>query len=127
MTGAPDSFDLDAAWMRRAQSDLRGFMDALAVRMESALPGRVDVERKRDGLLSKTTHVRAIAIDGDGARYTLVFDKGRLQARRAKIVRGVVIGTAELPIEQWLTEVRGGVEGLAGSLGGASDIIKDFL
>ena len=37
MSGEPESFDLDAAWFRRAQGDLGAFMEALAARLEGAL------------------------------------------------------------------------------------------
>ncbi len=127
MSTTPESFDLDAAWVRRAQGDLKGFMGALATRFESALPGRVTVDRRRDGLLSRSSHVRAISIDGDGARFDLVFDRGKLRATRSKLVRGVVIGNTELTVEQWLSEIRLQVETLSGSLSGARDVLKDFL
>ena len=92
-----DPFDLDAAGVRRAQSDLRAFMEALAVRLDGALPERVTVERRRDGLLSSTRHVHEITFRGDGAQYRAVFDKGQLTATKCKTVRGVVISNTELP------------------------------
>jgi hypothetical protein len=87
----------------------------------------VTVDRRRDGLLSRSSHVRAISIDGDGARFDLVFDRGKLRATRSKLVRGVVIGNTELTVEQWLSEIRLQVETLSGSLSGARDVLKDFL
>lgn len=122
-----DPFDLDAAGVRRALTDLRAFMEALAVRLQGALPDRVTVERRRDGLLSRTSHVHQIALKGDGAEYRLLFDKGTLTATRAKAVRGVVISTSEEPVPQWLGEVRAEVATLAGAMGSASDVLHDFL
>src|SRR5579875_3047241 len=122
-----DDFDLDAAWIRRAQGDLRSFMEAFGARMQGALADRTTVERKRDGLLSKTTHVREVSFRGETGLYKLVFDKGQLRATRAKLVRGVVISTAELQLPEWLAEVRREVQALAGSLGGASDTLAGFL
>lgn len=122
-----DPFDLDAAGLRRAQTDLRAFSDALAVRLEGALPDRVNVERRRDGLLARSSHVHEIIVRGDQGEYRLHFDKGRLTASRAKTVRGVVISTTELPLDRWLVEVRGEVATLAGAMTSASDALHDFL
>ena len=127
MNAEIDPFDLDAAGIRRALTDLRAFMEALAVRLQGALPDRVTVERRRDGLLSATRHVHEIALRGEGGEYRLRFDKGTLSATRAKTVRGVVIGTSEQPVPQWLGEVRAEVASLAGAMGSASDGLHDFL
>lgn len=127
MSAEPDAFDLDAAGIRRAQGDLRAFMEALAVRLQTALPGRVSVERRRDGLLSRTSHVHEIGVRTDGANYRLVFDHGQLTTTKAKLVRGVAISTTSPPFPQWLAEVRAEVQALAGSLGSASDTLSEFL
>ena len=50
-----DEFDLNAAVLRHSERDMRAFMAALAVRLETALPGRVTIERKRDGLSEVTS------------------------------------------------------------------------
>ena len=122
-----DPFDLDAAGVRRALTDLRAFMEALAARLQGALPDRVTVERRRDGLLSSTRHVHEIVLRAEGGEYRLRFDKGTLTATRAKAVRGVVISTTEQPVPQWLNEVRAEVAALAGAMGSASDVLHDFL
>ncbi len=122
-----DPFDLDAAGVRRAQTDLKAFMEALAARLEGALPDRVAVERRRDGLLATTRHVHEIIFRGEEAEHRLRFDKGRLSATRAKTVRGVVISTLEQPVPEWLADVRAEVAALAGSMGGASDTLQTFL
>ena len=122
-----DPFDLDAAGIRRAMTDLRAFMEALAVRLHGALPDRVSVDRRRDGLLSRTSHVHDITLRGDGGEYRLRFDKGTLTATKAKTVRGVVISTSEEPVPQWIAEVRAEVAAVAGAMGSASDVLHDFL
>ena len=122
-----DPFDLDAAGLRRAMTDLRAFTEALAARLQGALPDRVGVERRRDGLLATTRHVHQITVRGEGAEYRLLSDKGRLTATKAKTVRGVVISTTELPAPQWLAEVRAEVSARAGAMGEASDVLHDFL
>ena len=127
MRGELEPFDHDAAGVRRAQTDLKAFMEALAARLEGALPERVSGERRRDGLLSATRHVHEISFRGEGAEHRLRFDKGRLTATRAKTVRGVVISTVEQGVPEWLGEVRAEVAALAGSMGSASDTLQGFL
>jgi len=127
MSAQPDEFDLEAAVLRRSQVDLRAFMEALAVRLEGALPQQVSVERRRDGLLSKTSHVANIEMRTEKAIYTLRLLKGVLTAMRAKVVRGVVISTSSVTAAVWLGEVRAEVSSLAQQSGDAADILHDFL
>ena len=127
MSPGPDEFDLNAAWLRRAQTDLRAFMEAFAVRLEGAVPGRVKVERRRDGLLSKTSHVTRVILETDKAIYEIAMDKGMVSAVRAKLVRGVRISSTTLPIPEWLTEVRAEIQVLAEQQGLAGDGLHDFL
>lgn len=127
MSAAPDDFDMNAAWLRRSETDLRAFMEAFAVRLEGALPRRVTVERKRDGLLSKTSHVVGVKIQGERAIYQISFHKGEISASRAKLVRGVVISTATVPVPHWLGEVSAEVQALADQAGAAGDVLHDFL
>jgi hypothetical protein len=62
VSGEPGDFDMSAAWIRRSQGDLKAFMEGLAARLDGAVPGRVSVERKRDGLFAKTSHIVRVAI-----------------------------------------------------------------
>ncbi len=123
----PDQFDLDAAVLRRSEGDLKAFVEALAVRLEGAAPGRVTIDRRKDGLLSKTAHVTRIAFKGDRAVYELESQHGRLAAKKAKLVRGVVISSSPISAEEWLAEVRAEVKALAEQAGAASDTLHDFL
>ncbi|HEX3916431.1 MAG TPA: hypothetical protein VHW60_03765, partial [Caulobacteraceae bacterium] len=127
VSAAPDQFDLDGAVLRRADGELRAFMQALAVRLEGALPGRVTVERRRDGLFARTSHVASISVRGDKALYELGFDKGNLTATRAKFVRGVSISSSTIPAREWLGEVGDELNALAEEAGSASDALHGFL
>jgi hypothetical protein len=127
MSQGPDEFDLDAAVLRRSQVDIRAFMEALAVRLEGALPGRVTVERRRDGLLSKTSHVAKITVVGEKATYVISNDKAGLSASRAKTVRGVTISSSIVPVPEWLNLLRAEVRTLAEEHGEASDVLHGFL
>ena len=50
---APTDIDIDlvTASLRADASDLRAFVEALAVKLEEAVPGAVSVDRRREGML----------------------------------------------------------------------------
>jgi|EndMetStandDraft_6_1072998.scaffolds.fasta_scaffold49501_2 hypothetical protein len=127
MNSSLDAFDLNAAVLRHSERDMRAFMAALAVRLETALPGRVSVERKRDGFFSSTSHVAEIRVEHPDAVFTLSFGKPGLTASRAKVVRGVTIGTSTLPVPQWLAELNKSVADLADRSAIAGDVLHGFL
>jgi len=127
MTSSLDAFDLNAAVLRHSERDMRAFMAALAARLETALPGRVTVERRRDGLFSGTRHVSQIRVDHPDAVFTLTFDKTGLNAKRARLVHGVAISTAALAVPQWLSELNTHVAALADSSAAAGDVLHGFL
>ena len=120
-------FDLAAAWSRRAGGDMKAFMAALAARLEPALPGRIGIERRRDGLFSAASHVSGIAVRFDDAVLTLALDHGSLRATRAKMVRGVTIKSEEVPVPAWLDDVVGRTRALGTGAGEAHAVLHDFL
>jgi hypothetical protein len=121
------SFDLNAALLRRSERDMRAFLSALSARLEGALPGRVETERRRDGLFSRTSHVTKITIRLEEAIFTITFGRSGLSATRAKVVRAVVISTTPLPVPQWLKELQIAVAELAEYAGSAGDVLHGFL
>jgi hypothetical protein len=97
------NFDLVAASLRSDASDSRGLAEALAVRLESALPGQTRVKRRSKRFLSGDKVVRLIEVDAGENRYTLaVDDHGSLDAQRSAAVRGIVLKNDPLPVEEWL-------------------------
>jgi hypothetical protein len=126
MTG-PAEFDLNAAWLRRANGDMKAFMQALAVRLEDALPDRVEVERKRDGFFSRESHAVRIAVAFDSSLYTLILDHGRLHARFAKIVHGVSLSSGEITVPEWFAALNREVSIVGQEAGDAHSVIHDFL
>lgn len=127
MTGGLDPFDLDAAILRKSEADLRTFMSALATRLDTALPNRVKIDRKRDGLFKASSHVVKIEIATDNAAYSLSLERSGIKATRAKIVRGVSISSSALSMTEWMNDVRAAVTRLSGDAGDASDVIGTFL
>lgn len=122
-----DPFDLDAAILRKNEGDMRSFLTALAARLEQALPSRITIERKRDGLFSSSTHVVRIELAMDNAAYAISLDRAGVKTTRAKVVRGVTISNAPMLAKAWMDEVRASVASLSGASDEASDVIGGFL
>lgn len=127
MTSEPTDFDLGAAWLRQASGDMRAFLAGLAVRLEGALPGRVDVERKRDGLFSRDSHVEKITVTLDNNLYSLQASHGHPTAHRSKLVRGIAIKSEQLPVPDWLAALTGDIRLLGEHAGDAQTVLHDFL
>jgi hypothetical protein len=120
-------FDLSAAWLRKAQGDLRAFMAAFAARLEPALPGRVTVERKRDGLFSSQSHVAKVSIAAGSNVYVLAFSGAALAAQRMKAVRGVTLKTEAMEMAAWLAALNTDLQAVAEDAGAAHGVLHEFL
>ena len=98
----PD-FDLVAASLRADTTDLAAFVEALAVKLEGALPESVKVDRSGGGLLSRgAKRVRRISIGMDDARYDLERAGDSIQTSRCSEVRGIVIKSERLGLDEWI-------------------------
>ena len=96
-------FDLVAASLRADAADTRALTEALAARLEGALPQETRVERRSKGLLSRTKVVRRIEVDLGEERYSLAADSdGRVEAVRSKEVRGIVLKNERLGLDEWI-------------------------
>jgi hypothetical protein len=104
---APD-LDLLAASLRADASDTAAFLEALAARLEGALPGQVEVQRK-GGLFGGGKRVRQIAVRLGDRHYEIEGDHGALVARRRSVVRGIALKSEELGVDAW-------IEGLSADL-----------
>jgi hypothetical protein len=100
MTGS-DDLDLLAASLRADAGDVDAFVEALAVKLEAALPGQVEVER-RGGLLGGRKRVRRIEVTLGDQRYELEAEHGRVTCRRRSVVRGIALKTQELDLDAWI-------------------------
>jgi hypothetical protein len=98
-------FELLASSLRADSADLKAFMEALATKLEGALPAQCAVERKGGGFFSKEKRVHKIFVDLGETRYSLVSEGGRVQASRGRSVRGIVLKTEQLPLEEWIDDL----------------------
>jgi hypothetical protein len=96
------AFELLAASLRASSSDLESFVKVLAGKLEQALPGRAVVERRPARFLSKQLRVERIECQLGDRRYLLTARRGAVETRCATVVRGIVLKTAELPLDQWI-------------------------
>ena len=95
------SFDLLAASIRADAADLGTFLEVLAIKLESALPGRVAV-RRRSGLLARRRPVESLAVSLGGRSYQLHRQGEAIAARVAHHARGVTLRTEEWPVDAWI-------------------------
>ena len=113
MSGELDSplqVEMLAASLRADSPDLKAFLEALAAKLEGALPDQTQVTR-HSSLFSREHPVKEIAVVLGDNQYRLARErKGPLITSRAKVVRGIVLKTEQIPLEQWIEEL---AEGLA--------------
>jgi hypothetical protein len=96
-------FDLVAASLRSDAGDMHGFVEALAVRLEHALPAQTQVKRRSKRFLSGDKVVRLIEVAAGESRYALELDdRGGVEARRSAAVRGIVLKNEPLPLDEWI-------------------------
>jgi len=93
--------ELVAASLRASSRDVKTFVEVLAVKLDEALPDRVQVERRATRFLGKDKRVERIQCQLGDVRYSLSTRDG-IDARRAKAVRGVVLKSEELSLDDWL-------------------------
>jgi hypothetical protein len=103
----PDDVDALAAALRADSADLDVYARVLTTSLSEALPeGMVTIERDRslsDRMAGRPGTVRSLRVDTGEATLELGRGRGGVPvARVARAVRGVVISSKEVPIEQWV-------------------------
>src|SRR3954462_10727798 len=94
---APD-LDLLAASLRADATDTAAFLEALAARLEGALPGQVEVQRK--GGLFGGRRARRIGVRLGDTHYEIEGAGGGPPAPlRRTVARGIALKSEELPVD----------------------------
>jgi hypothetical protein len=105
MDGPPNAdsldFDLLAASLRADGSDLEAFVESLASKLNDVLPGRVRVQRRRDGMLGPK-RVARIVVDAGGERLELARTGDEVQTFRALVSGGITLKNEPLATDAWL-------------------------
>lgn len=101
-----EDFDLIAAGIRSDGSDLRISIEALAAKLEGALPGQVRVTRSGGGLFGRGRRsVQAIAVSVGDCRYELTVSESGPEGVRTREVGGIAIKHESLPAGEWVTSL----------------------
>lgn len=96
----PENFDIDAAWLRRFQSDVQSNLRAFALTLSEAMPDLVSIEERR-GLFDRKGTIVGVSVALGDHQYRLRCDKGRLEAQIAMIVRGITLNTKIVEPGEW--------------------------
>jgi hypothetical protein len=97
-------FDMQAAWLRRFNTDAEGNLKAFALRLKEALPELVTIHESR-GLFSRSARTRGVTVELGENRYGLEIDGGRLKAKIAMVVHGVVLNTKNIDPSDWFVRL----------------------
>ena len=95
--------ELVTASLRADASDLGAFVEALAVKLEEALPNGVRVDRR--GGLFGAKKVRQITVDAGDTRLRLDRDGAKVTTSRARLSGGIVLKTEQVDTDAWLQEL----------------------
>jgi hypothetical protein len=99
---ATDGIEVLAASLRTSSKDLGTFVRVLAEKLEVALPAQVRVDRRRVRMLSGEREVKGVECDLGERRYSLSVDHGQVESLRATVVRGVVLKSERLRLDDWI-------------------------
>jgi hypothetical protein len=97
---AADDFELLAAELRTDLDDLETFVEALARKLEAALPGTTVSRRRR--WLSHDGPVERICVELGEEQLVLEHRGGTATAQRARRVRGIVLKSEPLGLDEWV-------------------------
>ncbi len=125
--GQPLEMELLAASLRADSTDLKAFMEALATKLQGSLPNQTIVQRQ-SGLFAKEHPVKEIAVTLGDYQYRIKRERqGPLLAERVKVVRGIVLKSEQIPLEQWIDELAGSLAQEAANSFQARAALEQFL
>lgn len=119
--------ELYAASLRADYTDVNAFLEALAVKFEGALPGHTKVTRQT-GLFSREHPIKEIAVSLGEFQYRIGKERqGPLLAQRSHLVRGIVLSSEQIAVEQWIEELAVALADLAARNQQAHMALSRFL
>lgn len=103
----PLQVDMLAASLRADATDLKAFMEALANKLEGALPSSTVVTRQNK-LFAREHPVKEVVVMLGDYQYRIFYEPPKpLLTLRAKTVRGIVLKTEQLRMDQWIDALAG--------------------
>ncbi len=118
--------DVIAAGLRMDCQESGDLLEFLAKKLEQSLPQNTTVTRG-GWFLSKEHPVQEITVRFDNYHYQIVRRHNSLTAKVMKLVRGVVLKTTEIPVEQWTEEVAQQLAQLAGYSAQTRSALNKFV
>jgi hypothetical protein len=97
-----EHLDLLAAALRADSSNIRSLVEALAAKLEAALPDKTIVKRRTVRLFSSAKRVQSITVSLGQDTYTLSMVDESAKPARSKTVGGIAIRSEDLPLDVWL-------------------------
>lgn len=123
----PMRTELFAASLRADKADLKTFLEALAVKMEGSLPDYTRVTRQ-GSIFSRERTVKEVMVSLGDYQYRIDRERqGPLVAVRAHVVRGIVLKTEQIPVDQWIEELSEALAQLAGRSAQSRAALERFL
>lgn len=123
----PLHMELLAASLRADSSDNKAFLAALATKLAGSLPNQTTVIRQ-SSIFSREHPVKEITVLMGDYQYRIGREKqGPIVTQRAKVVRGIVLKTEQIPVEQWINELAGALAEEAAHSAQARDSLERFL
>src|SRR5438128_12476808 len=125
--GEPLQVEMLAASLRSDTTDVKAFMEALAVKLEGSLPNQTTVTR-HSSLFSREHPVKEIAVTMGDYQYRISHERqGPVMTQRAKVVRGIVLKTEQIPVDQWIEELAEAMAQVAANNAQARVALERFL
>ena len=123
----PLQMEMLAASLRSDSTDVKAFLEALASKLSGSLPNQTIVTR-HSGLFSREHPVKEITVNLGDYQYRISRERqGPVMTQRAKIVRGIVLKTDQVPMEQWIEELAGALADVAANNSQARIALERFL
>jgi hypothetical protein len=121
-------FELVAASLRADAGDVATFMETLAAKLVSTLPGSVSVLRWRTRMFGPKA-VGKIVVDLGGERLELACAQGsgRVEARRARVSGGITLSSEAISIDSWIERLSEGLVREADSNGQTRQALERLL
>ena len=103
MASDGDELDVDvlAASLRADGADVEQYVEVLAEKLTGALPGRVQVKRRRDGLMGPKRVQRVIVTLTD-CRPEVAVNDGSVEAVWTKVSGGIALKHERIDFDDWL-------------------------
>lgn len=119
--------ELFAASLRADNTDIKAFLEALAVKLEGSLPEHTKITRQ-GGLFSREHPVKEIKVLLGEYEYRIGRERqGLLVAVRVKVVRGIILKTERISVEQWIEELSEALARMAAQSAQARTALERFL